>query len=276
MELTVAGQRCHIACGGRSFAPSTSRLPFVLVHGAANDGDAWLTVAGSLRATGAAALVPDLPGHGLSGGPALRSIEAIADWLPSLLDALGVEQALLVGHSMGSLVTLECAARHPQRVGGLALLGSSVPMPVADTLLGRASNDPDSVLRLMTEYSLTPRFQLTGGGGHGIWGPGLTLAIMRRSPPGVLAIDLANCQHYQNGLAAAAAVACPTLLLVARRDRMTPRRNLPPLQSALRQVQRVDIDDCGHAMMNEQPQAVVEELLKFALASVAGLSRPAS
>lgn len=276
MELTVAGQRCHVACAGRRFAPASARLPLLLVHGAANDGDAWLAVAGRLSAAGCAVLAPDLPGHGLSGGTALRSIEALADWLPALLDALGVEQALLVGHSMGSLVTLECAARHPQRVGGLALLGSSVPMPVADALLGRATSDPDSVLRLMTEYSLTPRFQLTGGGGHGIWGPGVTLAIMRRSPPGVLAIDLANCQRYQNGLAAAAAVACPTLLLVARRDRMTPRRNLPPLESALRQLQRVDIDDCGHAMMNERPQAVAEELAKFAVASLARLSRPAS
>jgi pimeloyl-ACP methyl ester carboxylesterase len=104
---------------------------------------------------------------------------------------------------------------------------------------------------------------LYGGGGHGVWGPGVTLAIMRRSPPGVLAIDLANCNNYRHGLDAAAQVTCPTLLLVARRDRMTPRRNLPPLQSALRQVQRTEIPDCGHAMMNERPEAVVERLLKF-------------
>jgi pimeloyl-ACP methyl ester carboxylesterase len=84
----------------------------------------------------------------------------------------------------------------------------------------------------------------------------------------VLAIDLANCNNYAHGLEAAAQVACPTLLLVARRDRMTPRRNLPALQSALRQVLRAEIPDCGHAMMNEQPQAVVEQLLSF-------LARPA-
>ena len=44
---------------------------------------------------------------------------------------------------------------------------------------------------------------------------------------------------------------------------MTPRRNLSALQSALRQVLRAEIPDCGHAMMNEQPQAVVEHLLNF-------------
>ncbi|HRD91029.1 MAG TPA: alpha/beta hydrolase, partial [Accumulibacter sp.] len=66
-----------------------------------------------------------------------------------------------------------------------------------------------------------------------------------------------------HGLAAAARVNCPTLLLAARRDRMTPRRNLPPLQAALRHAQVVEIADCGHAMMNEKPQAVVAELLRF-------------
>lgn len=264
MQLTVAGHRCRLGTGGRRFDPACSRWPpLLLIHGAANDRDAWLQVAGGLAAAGCAVLVPDLPGHGLSSGPPLRSIEALADWLPQLLDAAAVEQAILVGHSMGSLIALECAARHPQRVHRLALLGTSAPMPVAEALLGRAAAHPDSALRMINEYSLTRQFQLAGGTGHGIWGPGVTLAIMRRSPPGTLAIDLANCNNYARGLEAAAEVACPTLLLVACHDRMTPRRNLPALQSALRQVLRAEIPDCGHAMMNEQPQAVVEQLLSF-------------
>lgn len=278
MQLTVSGRRCQIATGGRRFEPAgTPWPPLLLVHGAANDRDCWLQVAGALTAAGCAVLAPDLPGHGLSDGPALRSIEEIADWLPALLDAAAVSDAVLVGHSMGSLVALECAARHPQRVRRLALLGSSAPMPVAEALLGRAARHPDSVCRLITEYSHTPQFLLTGGSGHGVWGAGATLAIMRRSPPGVLATDLANCNDYLHGLEAAAQVSCPTLLLVGRRDRMTPRRNLPPLQSALRQVVRSEIADCGHAMMNERPQAIVAELLAFvaAPATAAASATPA-
>lgn len=264
MQMKVGGRICHVGSGDVPFAAGHSpRPPLLLVHGAANDRDCWRNVASALTSAGCALLVPDLPGHGLSAGPALRSIGELADWLPALLDAAGVGQAVLVGHSMGSLIALECAARHPQRVSRLALLGTSAPMPVAEPLLNRAAMHPDSVMRLMTEYSHTPQFLLTGGGGHGVWGPGATLAIMRRSPPGVLAIDLANCNDYQNGLAAAADVACPTLLVVGRRDRMTPRRNLPPLQAALRHAVRTEIADCGHAMMNEQPQAVANALLQF-------------
>ena len=264
MELDVAGYRCHLATAGRPWRPTDPLSPpLLLIHGAANDGDAWQQVAAGLAAAGCCVLAPDLPGHGLSGGPPLPSIEALADWLPALLDAAGVDRAVLVGHSMGSLVALEGAARHPQRCSGLALLGTSAPMPVAEALLGRAARAPDSVYRMMTEYSLTPRFLLAGGGGHGIWGPGVNLAIMRRSPRGVLAIDLANCNDHLHGLAAAARVSCPTLLLAARRDRMTPRRNLPPLQAALPQARYVEIADCGHAMMTEQPQAVIDALLRF-------------
>ena len=197
----------------------------------------------------------------------MRSIEALADWIIALLDATGVENAVLVGHSMGSLIALEAAARHPLRVSRLALLGASAPMPVSDALLGMAQKNPDSACRMITKYSHTPQFYLTGSGGHGVWGPGATLAIMRRSPPGALAIDLDNCNRYQHGLQAAADVACPTLLVLARRDRMTPARNVQPLQAALRKVTRTEIPDCGHAMMNEQPERIVEALQRFLQAS---------
>jgi len=268
VDLTVNGFRCHLTSSGppRSVAGRPCS-PVVLVHGAANDHDAWLGVADLLAAAGQHVLVPDLPGHGLSAGAPLRSIEALADWLAELLDAASVTQAVLVGHSMGSLVALECAARHRQRVSRLALLGTSVPMPVADALLGQATSAPDQVCRMMSAYSASSRFLRTGGQrGHGIWGPGLMLAIMRRSPPGVLAVDLANCNDYQNGLRAAAQVHCPTLLVVARRDRMTPRRNLPPLLAALPACERSELADCGHAMMSEQPGALANALLAFVTA----------
>ncbi|MBL8397418.1 MAG: alpha/beta hydrolase [Candidatus Accumulibacter sp.] len=262
MELTVRGQRCQVLMAG-AFNAAERQPALVLIHGAANDRDAWHAVIGHLATAGCAVLAPDLPGHGLSDGPPLASIEALADWLAALLDATGCAQAVIAGHSMGSLVALECAARYPDRISGLALLGCSAPMPVAETLLSRATSQTDSVYRLITEYSVTPRFQLRGGSGHGVWGAGAVLAIMRRSPRGALAIDLANCHNYQQGLAAAERVECPVLLLVGRRDRMTPRRNLPPLRAALRHAVQREIADCGHAMMAEQPRLVADELSQF-------------
>jgi pimeloyl-ACP methyl ester carboxylesterase len=264
MELTVAGHLCHIVAFNKAFdsAPSTTP-PIVLIHGAANDADVWQKISRGLTNAGYTVLVPDLPGHGQSRGEPLRSIEELADWVISLFDAAGVRNAVLVGHSMGSLIALETARRYPQRVSQLALLGASAPMPVSEALLSTAHNNPDSACRMIMKFSHTPKFYLTGGGGHGVWGPGATLAIMRRSPPGALAIDLDNCNRYQGGLEAAARVACPTLLVVARRDRMTPARNVQALQAALGNVTRAEIADCGHAMMNEQPARIVEALQRF-------------
>ncbi|WP_163478991.1 alpha/beta fold hydrolase, partial [Klebsiella pneumoniae] len=56
-------------------------------------------------------LAVDLPGHGRSAGLPLTRVEAIAAWLHRLLDVAGAQQATLVGHSMGSLIALEAAAR---------------------------------------------------------------------------------------------------------------------------------------------------------------------
>jgi pimeloyl-ACP methyl ester carboxylesterase len=260
MELTVACHQCHVA----ETAPAAKTgKTVVLIHGAANDCDVWQKITGGLSAAGHAVLAPDLPGHGLSRGEPLQRIEALADWIIDLLDAAGIRNAVLAGHSMGALIALEAAARHPERVSRLALLGASTPMPVSVDLISAAQRNPDSACRMIMTYSHTPQFQLTGSGGHGVWGPGASLAIMRRSPPGVLAIDLNNCHRYAHGLQAAAALSCPTLLVVARRDRMTPARNAQALQAALCNVTRVEIADCGHAMMNEQPARIIEALSGF-------------
>lgn len=277
MELTVAGFRTHVqtACptSSNSSSPVSPQTappfipPFILIHGAANDSDAWMNVARGLVAAGHTVHVPDLPGHGRSAGSPLESIEELADWLIALLDGLKVEKAILAGHSMGSLIALEAAARHPQRVHRLALLGSTIPMPVSEALLDAAQNKPDAACRMIMKFSHTPQFFLNGGGGHGVWGPGVTLAIMRRAAPGVLATDLGNCNRYLRGQEAAASVAksaCPTLMIVAKRDRMTPGRNVQALASALGNPSRCEIADCGHAMMNERPQEISAALHRFA------------
>lgn len=261
MKITLDGVACHIATAGP--APTATTPKLLLVHGAANDRAAWHDVLPALAARGISTFAPELPGHGLSAGAPLDSIEALADWLLQLIDALELGGATVAGHSLGSLVALEAAARGGARVGRLALLGAAVPMPVSETLLASARATPDAACRMVAQWSHTPAFFLTGGGGHGVWGPGKTLAVMRRNA-GTLAIDLANCSNYLNGMNAAAAVACPTLLLLGKRDRMTPLRAAQPLQEALRQAARRELADCGHAMMVEQPQAVAAALADFA------------
>ena len=125
MEFSVDDKSVFAATGGRPFDPALPSIVFV--HGAAMDHTVWALQTRYFAHHGRNVLAIDLPGHGRSAGPALADIGAMADWVIRALDALGIETAKLVGHSMGSLVVLEAAARHPKRVTGLALLGTSVP-----------------------------------------------------------------------------------------------------------------------------------------------------
>lgn len=257
MNIDIHGTQCHIACAGPLDGPA-----LMLVHGAANDRDAWRDLIVPLADAGVRTIVPELPGHGLSRGQPLASIEAIADWLLAVADALSCPQLALAGHSMGSLAVLEAASRAPDRISRLMLLGSSVPMPVSPLLLETARNTPDLACRMVTDWSHNAGFALAGGGGHGVWGPGKTLAVMRRNA-GTLAGDLDNCNRYANGLAAATAVRCPTLLILGRRDRMTPARAVQPLQDALPDARRLELADCGHAMMVEKPREIAAAMIDF-------------
>ncbi|MBI1905730.1 MAG: alpha/beta fold hydrolase, partial [Rhodocyclales bacterium] len=139
MHTTYANHPVYLYTGGRPVDP---QLPLALfIHGAGHDHSVWNHQARHLAHHGHAVLVPDHPGHGASGGAPLASIEALSDWIVGLLDHLGVEHVALIGHSMGSLIALEAAARAPQRATHLAMLGSCVPMPVPAVLLELAKID---------------------------------------------------------------------------------------------------------------------------------------
>ncbi len=104
MELRVDGKPVFAATGGRAF--SASQPAVVMIHGAGMDHIVWALQARSLAHRGRAVLALDLPGHGRSPGPALPGIAEMAGWLIRFLDAAGLEQAALCGHSMGALIAL--------------------------------------------------------------------------------------------------------------------------------------------------------------------------
>lgn len=257
VPLLVQGHPVHRGGAGRDLDPT--RPTIVLVHGAMNDHSVWDAQAAGFAARGWNVLAPDLPGHGGSGGAALASVEAMADWLLDLLDAAGVERALLAGHSMGSLVALEAAARAPRRASGLALLGSAFPMSVSDVLLQTAREDEAGAIEMVARWSASEPSAQDGV-------RRLMLALAARAPGRrLLHTDLAACNAYANGVAAAAAVACPALCLVGSRDKMTPPRSVTALTAALAHGRIVTVE-AGHAMMAEQPVAVLDALAAFAAA----------
>jgi pimeloyl-ACP methyl ester carboxylesterase len=235
----------------------------VFVHGAAHDHSVWALQSRYFAHHGFDVLAVDLPGHGRSGASALGSVEAIAQWIVAVLDAVGAKDAALVGHSMGALAVLECAARHPERVRQLALLGPAVPMEVSDALMEAAQQDEALAFELINGWSFSPGKQLGGNQLPGVWLTGNALQLMHRTQRGVLAIDLDACRKYAGGLDAAAAVRCPSLVLLGARDLMAPARNAKALLETLPNVRAATLPECGHSLMSEQPDAVLDALRAF-------------
>lgn len=265
MRLTVHGHEVYCYTGAKTFDPA---LPVImLLHGAQNDHSVWALQSRALAHRGYAVLAPDLPGHGRSGGPPLATVEAMAAWALAVLGAAGAQRALLAGHSMGSLIALEAAHAAPQCVSGVALLGTTYPMKVADALLETARSAPQIAIDMVVGWS------------HSSWlpgpstaGPGTSVSntarrlmqrMAARGEAGLFHTDFAACNAYASGEAAAASIACPVLCILGRKDMMTPPRSATPLIAALAHGKVVNVD-AGHAMMAEAPDAVLDALLGFA------------
>ena len=260
MQLRVDGKAVFAATGGRAFSAEAPVV--VMIHGAGMDHIVWALPARSLSHRGRAVLAVDLPGHGRSEGPALESIGEMAGWLIRFLDAAGVGEAALCGHSMGALIALEAAALAPARIRRLALLGVAARMPVHPDLLAAAKADPALAADLITSWGHGPVGHFGGQPAPGLWLMGGGQSLLERAAPGVLANDLTACNAYDTA-PTAKRIACPTLFLLGVEDRMTPPVKAGPLAKAIAGSAITLLPGVGHMMMSEAPDAVIDALLGF-------------
>lgn len=261
MDFTVDGKRAYAYTAAHEL--DASRPSIVFVHGAGLDHSWWGLQSRYFGYHGNNVLAVDLPGHGRSAGPQVTGIEAIADWVIRLLDAAGVRLASVVGHSMGSLVALECAARHPARIERIALLATAFPMNVSAAFLDAAKHNEQAAFDMATIWGHAPQAPLGGNPNPGMWMYGDTLARLARLAPGVLYGDLKSCNDYAAGLRSAAKVKCPALIIAGRRDVMTPPKAVAPLAQALPSAQIVYVGPSGHSLMAEAPDATLDALVDF-------------
>jgi pimeloyl-ACP methyl ester carboxylesterase len=208
-------------------------------------------------------LALDLPGHGRSEGPALTTIADMADWVFAVLDSRKIETCSVVGHSMGSFVALEMAARRPERVERIAFIGVAYPMKVSEAFLDAARRNDPAAYDMETIWGHAPRVPLGGNPNPGMWMYGDTLARLGRLAPGVLHTDLKACNDYAGGAEAAAKVKCPALFVLGKRDVMTPPKAASALATALKGSKVVTIDFSGHSLMAEAPDATLDALIDF-------------
>jgi pimeloyl-ACP methyl ester carboxylesterase len=235
----------------------------IFIHGAGQDHSNWQLPARWFAWHGHAALAPDLPGHGRSEGPPPQSIPAMAQWIARLMDAAGIEKAALVGHSMGGAIAVEAAAAFPHRITRIALLGTSLSMPVNEALLAAAKDTPDTAHRLITGWSFGPRAKVGGNPAPGLWMSGGAMALLARNRPGTLYAAFDACNRWTSGPEAAARVHCPALVIIGASDSMTPPRIGRQLAEKIAGSRTVVIPNSGHMLFAEAPDAVLDALIEF-------------
>jgi pimeloyl-ACP methyl ester carboxylesterase len=258
VKLSVEGCETYCYTNGRPI--DHAKPAVVFIHGAGLDHTVWTLASRHFARHGRNVIAVDLPAHGRSSGEPLRSVEAMADWVAALLNALGIEQAALCGHSLGSLVALDCAARYPTRARALAMVGSTAPMPVSDAILEAARADDHAAFDMLTQWGYSRRHQYGGSPNPGMWMIGSSLRLFERSRPGVLFSDMNACNGYSAGLERAAQVQCPVLLVLGEDDRLTPVRGTRPLQEALPSPTVVTLAGSGHTLMAEAPNGLLDAL----------------
>lgn len=259
-QFIVAGYPAYAYTGGRPFDPA--RPAIVFVHGAAFDHSVWQWQSRHFAHHGFTVLAVDLPGHGRSPGPVRETIGGLADWLASLLDAAQLERAALVGHSMGSLVTLETALRVPHRVSRLALLGTSLPMPVGEPFLAAAADHAPEALDMEAVWGHARNVSLAASAIPGASLLGASRALNARSRDGVLHADLQACHAYAVKPEALRALPMPVLVVAGKRDQMTPPKAGRAVAEAIPGA-RFALLDAGHSLMNEAPREVLSTLRGF-------------
>jgi len=251
--VTVAGERTFYALylyqGG-----VRGERNLVLVHGAGGSHMDWPAPLRRLRGANVYAL--DLPGHDRSEGPGRSSITAYCDFLLAFLDAVGLDRATVVGHSMGGAIALDFALHYPDRLDGLILVGSGARLRVAPAILTGILADFEATVDLVCNCAFGPSAsdQLKRLGRQ----------RLLQTPPQVLHGDYAACDAF-DVMERLGEVRSPTLVIGGTADVLTPPKYSTYLRDHIPGAELVLVDAAGHMVMLEKPEVVSRAISKFIL-----------
>ena len=251
MYIEVNDKQVFAGTGGKPF--ENSRPVVLFLSGSGLDHSFWDLLAQFFAVRGYAVLAPDYPGHTNSGGPGIKSIEVMADWLNDVVEVLGADNISLVGHSQGCLVSLEFASRYADRVRSVSFIASGLATPVNPRLIEAAEKDTDAAIEMMLSWSFGPAGHTHQGPIPGYPMVGVGREIMGGNAPDALATDLKACNAYENGKIAAAKIVCPHQVILAGLDRMAPREAGMQLVEHLANPEFHIIESSGHMLPLEAP-----------------------
>lgn len=261
MYIDVKGVKLFATTGGKAF--DAGQPTVIFLHGAAMDHTAWALQSRYFAHHGRNVFALDLPGNGKSGGDFPEDIDTLADWVIAFMDALELNRAALVGHSMGALTALSVAGRYRDRITALALVGIAYPMMVGEEFLNAAEKNDPAAYDMMIDWSHSRPSHMGASEVPGLWMLGNAKRIVQHAGDDVLFNGLNICKNYQGGFEAAEAINCPTRFILGEKDMMTMPRAARKLIEAVKDSDTVMLNDCGHMQMVEKADALRGALKGF-------------
>lgn len=261
MKIELEQTSVHIATGGRAHRDDAAFVVFL--HGSGQSHLTWALQSRYFAYEGYNIIAPDFPGHGLSGGAPLSSIEALTDWLARLLAEMGVKTAAFVGHSQGCLVALDMASRHAACVERLCLIAGAAAIPVNGWLVEASASKIDAAIDTMTGWGHGKVAHFYDNTQPGFNHLGFGRALMSANDKTALHADLQACNAYEKGALAAASVTQPCHLILAAGDKMTPLKQGRKLALMIPHSTVTEIVGAGHMLPSENPDEVNVPLARF-------------
>jgi len=247
-------------CSNGTGSIDPDRPSVVFVHGAGLDHSTFVLASRYFARQEYNVYAIDLPAHGRSEGAALDSVKDMADWLQDALAALGIKQTAIVGYSMGSLVCLQFAADYPGSVRSMSLVGTSIPMPVSDSLLNAAEENSHDAFDMANTWSHSKGAQLGGNQNPGISMMMTGQRLLETTSDDVFYADLKACNEFAFSLELAQKITADTLVFIGDRDQMTAPVKATQVAEAIPNCRIIRLQS-GHAMFSEQPNAVLDGLI---------------
>ncbi len=245
-----------VSTGGIEFDKEKSTI--LLIHGSGLTHIVWSFHEQFYSTQGFNVLSVDLPGHGNSEGPSLKSIEEISDWIKSLMEKLNIKKIIIIGHSQGSLVGIDFAARYPESILSLVLVAGSYKMPVNQDLIDYAEAGNEKAVLLMMKWGYEGSKAFIGGN------PVKKIINSSRDIREILAVDLNACNNYKNGKESLEKINCPTLCIFGDLDKMVPLEVGNKMASMIKNSKKKVISNCGHMIIFEKAlemRKIVKEFL---------------
>lgn len=248
---------------------ATNAPVVVCVHGWACSVYSFDFLLPLLAREGARAIAIDLPGHGLSdmpGDPAQYSIDALVRSVLETMDVLGVERAVLVGHSMGGPIVAQLTVVAPERVRALALLAPAGFGGEASVRIGRMLTPrviapvlpylvPRWSIRLVFAFTFGRLYRPTPRDIDEYWAPTQFPAFVHAQ------WDLLHRFDWRAGADGSfATIAVPAVVMDGTEDHFVVRRWVKRYAQTLRHARYVAVEGCGHVVMQEAPEQVIEAL----------------